>query len=106
MDDVHTFCRSRGADGFAFVVHNGAPDALGREGSGMGYDGLPNALTVEMDTFYNYDLSDLYENHISVMTQVPLPLPLPSCPTSLADGHYSSRSPRPPVSSARGGGTT
>ena len=76
MDDAHTFCRSRGADGFAFVVHNGAPDALGREGSGLGYDGLPNTLSVELDTFYNFDMADLYENHVSVMTQVLLFLSL------------------------------
>ena len=70
MDDVHTFCRSRGGDGFAFNLQNTAPDAMGREGSGLGYDGLPNTLSVELDTYFNYELLDPYENHISVHTQV------------------------------------
>lgn len=70
MDDVNTFCRSRGADGFAFVIQNVAPDALGNAGSGLGYEGIFNSLAVEMDTYHNYDQMDYYENHIAVMTQV------------------------------------
>lgn len=70
LDDVNTFCRSRGADGLAFVLQNVAPDALGLAGSGLGYEGIFNALAVELDTYHNYDQMDYYENHISVMTQV------------------------------------
>jgi hypothetical protein len=70
LDDVNTYCRSRGADGLAFVIQNVAPDALGNGGSGLGYEGIFNALSVELDTFHNYDQMDYYENHISVMTQV------------------------------------
>jgi hypothetical protein len=70
LDDVNTYCRSRGADGLAFVIQNVAPDALGNAGSGLGYEGIFNALSVELDTFHNYDQMDYYENHISVMTQV------------------------------------
>ena len=33
MDDVYTHCRSRGADGFAFVVQNQHKYALGRAGA-------------------------------------------------------------------------
>jgi hypothetical protein len=70
LDDVNTYCRSRGADGLAFVIQNAAPDALGNAGSGLGYEGIFNSLAVELDTFFNYENMDLYENHISVMTQV------------------------------------
>ena len=70
MNDVNTYCRSRGADGLAFVLQNVAPNALGVSGSGLGYEGIFNSLAVEIDTFMNYDNLDFYENHISVMTQV------------------------------------
>ena len=69
QDDVNTYCRSRGADGFAFVIQNISPTALGSAGSGLGYEGIFNSLAVEMDTFHNYDQMDFFENHISVMTQ-------------------------------------
>jgi len=69
LDDVNTFCRSRGADGLAFVIQNVAPDALGNAGSGLGYEGIFNALSVELDTFHNFDQMDFYENHISVLTE-------------------------------------
>ena len=69
LDDVNTYCRSRGADGFAFVIQNVGDTALGLAGSGMGYEGIYNALAVELDTYHNYDQMDFYENHISVMTQ-------------------------------------
>ena len=42
----------------------------GNAGSGLGYEGIYNALAVEIDTFFNYDKLDFYENHIAVMTQV------------------------------------
>jgi hypothetical protein len=70
LDDVSTFCRSRGADGFAFVVQDIGLLSLGTGGSGLGYEGMNNALAVEVDTFMNYDQLDFYENHIAVMTQV------------------------------------
>jgi hypothetical protein len=70
MDDVNTYCRSRGADGLAFVLQDVSPVALGNAGSGMGYEGIFNSLAVEIDTFFNYDQMDYYENHIAVMTQV------------------------------------
>lgn len=70
LDDVNTFCRSRGADGFAFVIQNVYPDALGVQGSGLGYEGIFGALAVEFDTYHNFDQMDYYENHVSVLTQV------------------------------------
>jgi hypothetical protein len=72
MDDVHSFCRSRGADGLAFIIQNDDPLALGNSGSGLGYDGIQNGIAIEIDTFYNYDRLDHYENHISVVTRVRL----------------------------------
>ena len=38
----------------------------------MGYEGIFNALAVELDTYFNYDQLDFFENHVSVMTQVSL----------------------------------
>ncbi|CAE7456757.1 unnamed protein product, partial [Symbiodinium microadriaticum] len=69
LDDVNTYCRSRGADGLAFVLQDATPVALGSAGSGMGYEGIFNSLAIELDTFFNYDQMDYYENHIGVMTQ-------------------------------------
>ncbi|CAM9677875.1 unnamed protein product, partial [Laminaria digitata] len=69
MDGVHTHCRSRGADGVAFVVQGESSTALGKGGLGMGYAGISNALVVEFDTHYNPDLLEPYENHVSVQTR-------------------------------------
>jgi hypothetical protein len=67
---VNTYCRSRGADGFAFVIQNESPVALGLAGRGLGYEGINNALAIEVDTYSNFDEQDYYENHIAVMTMV------------------------------------
>ena len=37
MDDVNTYCRSRGADGIAFVMQDVSEVALGLAGNGLGY---------------------------------------------------------------------
>lgn len=66
MDDVFTSCRSRGGDGFAFVVQNDEAISVGSGGMELGYGGLQNALAVEFDTWYNPEQLDVYENHISV----------------------------------------
>uniref|UniRef100_K3X417 Legume lectin domain-containing protein n=1 Tax=Globisporangium ultimum (strain ATCC 200006 / CBS 805.95 / DAOM BR144) TaxID=431595 RepID=K3X417_GLOUD len=66
MDDVYTNCRSRGGDGFAFVVQNDHELAIGDGGMELGYGGLRNALAVEFDTWFNYEQLDVYENHVSV----------------------------------------
>ena len=68
MDDVHTRCRSRGGDGFAFVVQHQSPTALGEGGGGLGYAGIRNSLAVEFDTYYNPEAGEPYENHVSVHT--------------------------------------
>lgn len=69
LDDVNTYCRSRGADGIAFVLQDEDPVALGDAGRGLGYEGIFNALAIELDTYSNFDQMDPYENHISIMTQ-------------------------------------
>ena len=70
MDDEHTLCRSRGADGLAFVIQGSSPVALGSAGAGLGYDGIDNGIAVELDSYFNYDLLDVFENHISVLSRV------------------------------------
>jgi hypothetical protein len=69
MDDVFTFCRSRGSDGFAFVIQNQHHQALGASGSELGYGGIQNSVAIEFDTWFNYEQLDLYENHLSVQTR-------------------------------------
>jgi CHRD domain/Bacterial lectin len=71
----------RGADGFAFVIHNADdqpfPHILIGEGRpGLGYQGIPNSLAVEFDTVQNSaedfgagTLGDPNGNHISVQTR-------------------------------------
>jgi hypothetical protein len=66
MDDVYTNCRSRGADGFAFVIQAESPVALGAAGMQLGYGGMRDSVAIEFDTRYSYELFDPYENHISV----------------------------------------
>ncbi len=55
-----------GADGFAFVIQNHALDAIGVEGGGVGYAGIPRSLAIEFDTWWNSGEPD--DNHISVQT--------------------------------------
>ena len=69
MDNVYTHCRSRGADGFAFVIQNEGLNELGQSGMGLGYHDINNSLAVEFDTWHNPEMLDDYENHISVQTR-------------------------------------
>ena len=69
MDDAYTHCRARGGDGLALVVQNQSPRALGAGGAGLGYTGITNSLAIEFDTYYNAELLEPYENHVSVHTR-------------------------------------
>lgn len=65
------------ADGFAFVIQ-GAPtgtSTLGATGYGMyiGYDGIPNSLAVEFDTYYNSQYEDPVSPHIAIQSLGPSP---------------------------------
>ena len=57
-----------GADGLAFVIQNQGIDQLGVSGGGIGYQGLPNSLAVELDTFPNFENSDPGQNHVAVQS--------------------------------------
>lgn len=57
-----------GSDGLAFALQNSDPSFLGGPGGGLGYDGLPNSLAVEFDTWQNGEFSDPSPSHISVHT--------------------------------------
>ena len=74
----------KGADGFAFVIHNADLPfpglALGDGGGGMGYNGIPNSLAIEFDTVQNRpgefvegERGDPNDNHVSVQTRGTLP---------------------------------
>ena len=62
---IHTaaICCTPG-DGFAFVIQAASPTALGSGFGGMGYQGIPNSLAVEFDTFQN--TWDPNANHVAV----------------------------------------
>lgn len=61
-----------GSDGFTFIIQNSlaGASALGGGGIGIGYDGIPNSVAVEFDTFDDAFLGngDQNGNHISVHT--------------------------------------
>jgi hypothetical protein len=71
MNDAYTNCRSRGADGLAFVIQDAHPSALGRAGGGQGWGGLPRTVAVSFDSWYNPEHSDPYENHVAVHAPAP-----------------------------------
>lgn len=66
MDNVFVSCESRGGDGFAFVIQEDRHDVLGREGAGLAHEGVNNSLAVELDTHYNPELVEPYENHVAI----------------------------------------
>lgn len=57
---------SRG-DGFAFVIQDDGPFAIGSGGSGLGYAGIARSLAVEFDTFAFG--AEFARDHVSVQTQ-------------------------------------
>ena len=59
-----------GADGITFAIQNTGVVATGAVGGALGYQGLPNSLVVEFDTFDNGPESgDPDNNHVAVHTR-------------------------------------
>ena len=54
------------ADGITFVLARGTT-GLGSVGGGLGYQGVPNSVAVEFDTFNNFG-SDISSNHVAIDT--------------------------------------
>jgi hypothetical protein len=69
LNGAYDGCRSRGADGLAFVIQGSSADAVGRGGKNIGYGGINNSLVVEFDTYFNYEELDPYDNHVSIHTR-------------------------------------
>ncbi len=76
-----------GADGFAFVIQNSSSTAIGTGGGGctLGYDGMPNSIAFEFDTYQTTgacggatNTNDPNANHISIHT-------LGTAPNSVAE---------------------
>jgi WD40 repeat protein len=61
-----------GADGLAFVIQNTSNKEFGTNGGGIGYEGIKNAIAIEIDLFNNnsnqiVDKGDLNGNHVALM---------------------------------------
>jgi hypothetical protein len=59
---------NRGAAGLAFVIQNYSNTCIGNQ-TNMGYEGIPNSIAVEFDTFRTSMIGDPNGNHISVQTK-------------------------------------
>jgi hypothetical protein len=68
-----------GADGFAFVIQNAGPDAIGNAGSAGGFalgdrhyysrlQGIPQSIAVFFDTFHNPETNDPSDNYVGIYT--------------------------------------
>jgi hypothetical protein len=65
----------RGADGFAFVLQNSGPSAVGANGSGGGFAlreddgaGIPQSIAIFFDTFRNQEIGDPSNNFVTICT--------------------------------------
>lgn len=57
------------ADGLAFVIQAGnGTTALGAGGGGIGYDGIPNSIAIEFDTYQNTTNNDPFNPHIGIQS--------------------------------------
>uniref|UniRef100_A0A7S1CPA8 RING-type E3 ubiquitin transferase n=1 Tax=Bicosoecida sp. CB-2014 TaxID=1486930 RepID=A0A7S1CPA8_9STRA len=78
----HTSCMVHGGDGFALVIHGNYQNtgsvgegihSLGEGGEGMGYEGIPNSLAIEFDTWWNPRTEDVFDDHVGIQTLGPQP---------------------------------
>jgi len=61
----------QGADGIAILFSTGMDRTyLGRNGEGIGYDGLPNVVAIEVDAYRNPANYDRDARHVAVMVPV------------------------------------
>jgi hypothetical protein len=58
-----------GADGIAFIISGGMPTDFSGDGGGIGYDGISNAIAIEIDLWGNDENNDPNGNHLAV--QIP-----------------------------------
>ena len=56
-----------GADGLTFTLQNNSNN-VGSLGGGIGYAGIPNSVTVEFDTYQNFEVGDPSSNHVGINT--------------------------------------
>jgi hypothetical protein len=73
IDQLTPYGAYLGADGFAFVIQNNSDISIGGGGGEMGYDGIPNSIAFEFDTWDNNitgqtNYQDPNDNHISINT--------------------------------------
>lgn len=55
-----------GADGLTFVIQGNSANALGGGGAGLGYNGMPSSLAIEIDSYAG--TGDPNANHLGVLT--------------------------------------
>lgn len=59
-----------GADGLAFVIQNHDKNVMGRYGGGIGFEGIPNSIAIELDLFQNNEnnYGDPNGHHLAIFT--------------------------------------
>jgi hypothetical protein len=57
-----------GADGLVFVIQPVSSSSLGGGGGSIGYEGIPNSVGIEFDTWCNSALNDPSSNHVGIVT--------------------------------------
>lgn len=72
LEGVDEYCGQRGGHGFAVVFQNAPTTPLAQLGAGaegLGYAGIPNAVAIEFDTWFDDALSDHFDNHVAVQAR-------------------------------------
>lgn len=66
-------CVVHGGDGIAFVIHGQGTNTVGLRADGLGYEGIPNSIALEMDTWYNPQRGDFLKDHVAIHSRGALP---------------------------------